>query len=144
MSFQSPFNWPQAIYQVLHHPFRRKLLQYMIELDEPTSAVDYVNDRGVEGKTADKATSFVSYHLRQLHAAGMVTFVTSEAVRGANKKIYRISEGFPQTFGDTLALNQIASLLEQNFTGAKAGVLKEVGEIVISTGRSMTPKDESS
>jgi hypothetical protein len=73
----------------------------------------------------------------------MVTFVTSEVVRGANKHLYRISEGFSQTLGDTLALNQIASLLKQNSTEGKSGVLKEVGEIVAVTGRSITATGES-
>lgn len=138
MSSQSDIDWPQAIYQALHHPFRRKLLQYMNELDGPMSAVDYVKQRGVDGKPEDTAISFVSYHLRQLHAAGMVDFVTSEAVRGANKHIYRISERFSQTYGDTLALNKITALLGQHPTEVKAGVLKEIGEIVTSTGRTVT------
>ena len=114
MSSQSDIDWPQAIYQALHHPFRRELLQHMNELDEPMSAVDYVKERGVDGKTEETATSYVSYHLRQLHAAAMVDFVTTKAVRGANKHIYRISDRFSQTYGDTLSLNQIASLLRQN------------------------------
>ena len=143
MSSQSDIDWPQAIYQALHHPFRRELLQHMNELDEPMSAVDYVKERGVDGKTEETATSYVSYHLRQLHAAAMVDFVTTKAVRGANKHIYRISDRFSQTYGDTLSLNQIASLLRQNPTEVRVGVLKEVGEIVTSTGRSIASKGGS-
>lgn len=143
MSSQSDNDWPQAVYHALHHPLRRELLQYMAELDEPMSAVDYVKARGVDGKSEDTAISYVSYHLRQLHAADMVDLVTTEAVRGANKYLYRTSQGFVATYGDTLALNQIASLLGANLTEVKAGVLREIGEIVTSTGRSISPKGES-
>jgi hypothetical protein len=140
MSSQSDIDWPQAVYQALYHPFRRELLQYMNELDEPMSAVDYVKERGVNGKTEATAISYASYHLRQLHAADMVDLVSTQAVRGANKYLYRISERCATTYGDTLALNQIAFLLGSNLTEVKAGVLKEIGEIVTSTGRSITSK----
>jgi DNA-binding transcriptional ArsR family regulator len=140
MSSQSDIDWPQSVYHALHHPLRRELLQYMAELDEPMSAVDYVKARGVDGKTEDTAISFVSYHLRQLHGAGMVDLVTTEAVRGANKYLYRTSHGFAATYGDTLAMNLIASLLGTDLTQVKAGVLRDIGEIVTSTGRSIASK----
>lgn len=138
-SSSSQHDRPQTFYQALHHPFRRQLLSYLTEVDQPIAAVDYVRDRGVDGKDMDTAISYVSYHLRQLNAAGIVYLVTTEAVRGANKNLYRIKEEFAATYADTLALNQIASLMN-NDPAAAAGVLNKIGKIVTSTGRSITPK----
>jgi len=140
MSSQTANDWPQGIYDGLHHPFRRELLRYMKELHGPMAPVDYVKARGVDGKAEDKAISYVSYHLRQLHAADLVDYVTTEPVRGANKHIYRIGGEFSGTYGDTLALNQIAFLLGQNLDEASPGVLEEISEIVTSTGRSLATK----
>ena len=142
MSPEPDTDRPQAVYQALHHPFRRELLRYMTELDEPVAAVDYVKERGVDGKTKETAISYVSYHLRQLHAADTIELVTTEAVRGANKNLYRISKRFTPTYGDTLALDQIASLLERD-PETKAGVVQAIGEIVTSTGRSIHRRTRS-
>jgi len=134
----------QAIYGALHHPFRRKLLRYMDELDEPMAAVDYVKARGVAGKTEDAAISYASYHLRQLAKADVVELVSTEAVRGAVKHLYRISKRFPTNLRDSLALDQIATILEKKAPKGKEGTLKEIGDIVTSTGRAITSKDGAS
>lgn len=137
MTNQPTGDRPQAVYQALQHPIRRDLLQYMSELDKPMSAVDYVKVRGVDGKTADNAISYVSYHLRQLQAANTVELVSTEPRRGATKYLYRISKRFATIYGDTLALNRIASLLSRESTKATEGMLQEIAEIVVSTGRAI-------
>lgn len=131
---------PQAFYEALHHPFRRELLNYMCELDEPMSAVDYVKRRGVPGRNEEAATSYVSYHLRQLQKADAIELTSTKAVRGVYKYLYRISKNFAVTFGDTVAVSRIAALLVKATAEADAGILREIGEIVTSTGRSITSK----
>jgi hypothetical protein len=129
---------PQAFYRALQHPFRRELLNYMYELDEPMSAVDFVKGPGVSGRDEEAAISYVSYHLRQLQKADAIKLSSTKAVRGANKYLYRISRSFADAFGDTVALNRIAALLVKEAPEVNAGVLREIGEIVTSTGRSIT------
>jgi hypothetical protein len=132
---------PQSVYQAIHHPLRRALIGYMDERDEPMAAVDYVRERGVEGKRYEVAISHVSYHLRQLHAAGIIEPAATQNVRGANKTLYRVAQEFAAMYGDTLAINKIASLLEKAPGEAKGnGLIKQIGEIVSSTGRAIDPK----
>jgi hypothetical protein len=135
MSSKTDFGQPQAVYQALHHPFRRELLQFMYESGEPKSAVDFVRERGVDGKSEDAAISYVSYHLRALQKAHAIDLAATEAVRGTAKYLYGINESFASAYRDTLALNRIASLLDSN-PEAGADILAEIGEIVTSTGRS--------
>jgi hypothetical protein len=112
----------------------------MSDLDGPMAAVDYVKARGVDGKEYDAAISYVSYHLRQLQAAGTIELVTTEQVRGANKTLFRVTQEFAAVYGDTLALNKIAALLGNVSDKAKGGVMKEIEEVVSSTGRSIAPE----
>jgi hypothetical protein len=136
MTKQPTGDRPQSVYQALQHPVRREILQYMSELDEPMSAVDYVHQRGVDGKTTENAISYISYHLRQLQAADTVELFTTEPRRGATKHLFRISKRFATVYGDILALNRIAALLASGeHAEAAEGMLGEIIEIVRSTGR---------
>jgi DNA-binding transcriptional ArsR family regulator len=134
----------QAIYGALHHPMRRKLLRYMDGLDEPMAASDYVKAHGVAGKTNDVAVSYVSYHLRQLEEAEIVDLIGTEAVRGATKHLYRISDRFTRNPRDSLALDQIATILGKEAPTSTEGMLRKIGDIVTSTGRTITSKDGAS
>jgi hypothetical protein len=128
---------PQAVYKAIAHPFRRQLIGYMIDLDRPMAAVEYVKDRGVNGKSYDAAISYVSYHLRQLEAAGTIEVAATEQKRGANKTLFRVAKEFASAYGDTLALNKIAALLGKVSGDGKDGLMKQIEGIVSSTGRSI-------
>jgi DNA-binding transcriptional ArsR family regulator len=131
----------QAVYRALHHPFRRTLLRFMDASNDLTAPVDYVTKFGVDGKTHAEALSYVSYHLRALNKAGLIDLVRTEPRRGAMKHFYRLSEQFRKMdIRDTLAMDQIATLLEEKATELVDGILKDVAEIVVGSGRPIQPK----
>jgi hypothetical protein len=104
------------------------------------AAVDYVKERGVEGKKYDAAISYVSYHLRQLRAAATIEPVATETVRGATKTLFCVTQEFAAVYGDTLAINRITSLLEKVPGEARGNrLVEQIEEIVSSTGRTMHP-----
>lgn len=108
----------------------------MADREEPVAPIDYVRDRGVEGKTEKSAISYVSYHVRQLQRLDLVELVDTEPVRGATKHLYSLRDGFPSlVFRDTLALDQIAALFKQQDVDASDRVLNAIREILSSTGR---------
>jgi DNA-binding transcriptional ArsR family regulator len=121
----------EAIYRALSHPLRRRILRVLEESREPLSPLDCTE----KGRLNDDRLGTIAYHFRLLAKLGLIEIAFEEAVRGSVKHYYRPSKPFPPELRDTLALDRIAALLEDEASKAAKGVLREILDIVASSGR---------
>lgn len=123
-------NRRDAIYMAMSHDIRRSILQTLQEAREPVAPKDVADGLGLGDELSN-----VSYHFRVLADLDLVEVADEEAVRGAVKHFYVLGRFFPPEFRDTLAMDHIAALLEKKATGLTDGVLAEIVDIMVASGR---------
>lgn len=126
-----------VIHQALRHPIRRRILLILKIEEKPMSPVDLVFH--IEGTKEQNKLSEISYHVRELEKAGLVTLVGTEAVRGTTKHFYIPSKLFTADLLDALALDAIAELLEDATSGEAEGVIDKIIEVLAASGRPIRP-----
>lgn len=93
-------------------PIRRKI---MILAEEVAQRKEFVTAKGLQEalgyKDIDKLSQ-VSYHVRALWKAGALKDIGGERIRGAYQTHYVPSKAFQATMTDTVALDQIAEVIE--------------------------------
>jgi predicted ArsR family transcriptional regulator len=108
---------------------RRKI---MILAEEAKAREETVTAKGMADKLHLNLNG-LSYHVKELAKAGALEVVGGEQLRGAWQKHYLPTEAFQATMTDTVALDQIAELVEEGISFAKNQA--ELFEIVRATGR---------
>jgi len=83
-----------------------------------------------------RSLSSISYHVVELAKAGALEVIGGEQKRGAWQKHYEPSDAFRATMTDTVALDQIAELIdgEAGF-GLSVGQIDSLKQTVRATGR---------
>ena len=123
-------NRRDAIYKAMSHDLRRSILQTLQEAREPMAPKDVADGLGMGDEVSN-----VSYHFRVLADLDLVEVADEESVRGAVKHFYVLGRFFPPEFRDTLAMDQIAALLEKEAAGLTEGVLRAIVDIIVASGR---------
>lgn len=114
----------------MSHDIRRGILQTLQEAGEPVAPTDVADGLGMGDEISN-----VSYHFRVLANLDLVEIADEESVRGAVKHFYVLGRFFPPEFRDTLAMDHIAALLEKKAAGLTEGVLREIVDILVASGR---------
>lgn len=125
-----------ALYKATSHRIRRHILLVMQEDREPLAPIDFERrfyPRGDDEKK--RKLSGISYHFRVLEEVGLIDLVDTEPIRGSVKHYYRLSGAFTAELRDTLALDKIAELLEEEAADLTKGVMKEIVDIIVASGR---------
>jgi len=117
------------IHKATGHPLRRRILRILRAADEPLAPSDLQEEIPKEGLPN------LGYHVRVLHEAGLVDLVKTEPRRGAVKHFYAPSGLFTPELRDTLAVDRIAELLEEEAAEITDGVLNEIVDIIVAAGR---------
>ena len=113
-------------------PIRRLILTAAGELQ---AAGEQVTAKAIATKLSRPLTN-ISYHVAELRKAGALVQEGGEQKRGAWQKQYALSEEFQATMTDTVALDQIAELID-GLPGPKTKAIAadEIVQIVRATGR---------
>lgn len=122
-----------SFYKATSNRTRRHILLVLKAEDgEPLAPVDYER----RFRSGDKKElGLISYHFKVLRKAGLIELAYTESIRGSVKHMYRLSPAFTAELRDTLALDRIAELLEEDGAERARGVVKEIAETVVATGR---------
>lgn len=121
-------NRRDAIHKAMSHGTRRSILQTLQQAGEPMAPKEVADG-------LDDDVSNVSYHFRVLAALDLVEVSEEELVRGAVKHFYVPGRFFPPELRDTLAMDQIAALLEKGAAVPTKGVLGKIADIIVASGR---------
>lgn len=116
-----------ALVDACRAPIRRKI---MILAGEALQTGKVITAKGV-AEQLGRPLSSISYHVVQLAKAGALEVVGGQQERGAWQKHYQPSEAFRAQITDTVALDQIAELID----GFKPVNLEKVAGIIRATGR---------
>lgn len=98
-----------ALVDACRSPIRRKI---MILAEEAHAAEETVTAKGLSDKLG-RPLSNVSYYVAALAKAGALETVGGSQKRGAWQKTYAPSKAFQATMTDTVALDQIAELMDE-------------------------------
>jgi DNA-binding transcriptional ArsR family regulator len=121
---------PEAIHKALAHPLRRRILRVLRQAGNPLAPIDVAEQIG-----EPDAVSNIAYHFAVLEKYALVDPHHMEPVRGSIKHYYVAGKAFTPDLGDTLALDQIAELLEEAAAEISEGVLNEIIDIIVASGR---------
>lgn len=123
-----------ALVDVCRTPIRRKIMILASELEAEGMPI---TAKGMSIRLEEPLSGF-SYHVNQLAKAGALEVDGGAQKRGAWQKHYLPSEAFQATMTDTVALDQIAELVDgrMRVNGEDAALwLGEIAEIIRATGR---------
>jgi DNA-binding transcriptional ArsR family regulator len=123
-------NRRDEIHKAMSHGLRRGILQALQQAGEPMAPQEVADGLGLGDEVGN-----VSYHFRVLADLDLVEVADEESVRGALKHFYVLGRFFPPEFRDTLAMDQIAALLGKEAAGLTEGVLAEIVDIIVASGR---------
>lgn len=93
---------PESLATALGNQRRLRILVAMLE--GPASATSLRR-----GPIPDLSVDSMDYHLKELKAAGAITLLDSQRVRGATKHTYRLSESWKSVVGALASFNPPAS-----------------------------------
>jgi DNA-binding transcriptional ArsR family regulator len=123
-----------ALHKATSHRVRRHILLVMQEEDTPLAPIDYELRFHRLGGDEERRLSNISYHFRVLEDAGLVQLVETEPMRGSAKRYYRLSAAFTAELRDTVAMDEIAGLLEGEAVAGE-DLLKRIAAIIVASGR---------
>jgi len=116
---------------ICRSPIRRQimLLAEEVEARGDVLTASLVNKEILKGERLSSA----SYHVGELAKAGALEIVGGERKRGAYQDYYKPTKAFRASMTDTVALDQIAELIDT--AGFNDGALEKLVGIVQATGR---------
>lgn len=112
-------------------PIRRQIMQLA---SEAALTGKTLTAKGV-AEALNRPLSGASYHVKALFEGGALRVVAKEQHRGALQTHYVPSKAFQATMTDTVALDQIAELIEETGNPQDPEFLWGLLKIVRSTGR---------
>lgn len=126
-------NGAMAFVDACRTPIRRKIMI----LAEEAQAVDQpVTAKGL-ADSLELNLSGLSYHVKELAKAGALRVTGGSQKRGAWQKEYTPTEAFQATMTDTVALDQIAELIDGRGISQELGQTRRAKliQVIRATGR---------
>lgn len=122
-----------ALVDACRTPIRRKI---MILAEEAKAEGDTISAKRAANKLGVNLSS-LSYHIQELAKAGALQEAGGEQKRGAWQKNYVPSEAFQATMTDTVALDQIAELIDGRGINQELGQTRRAKliQLIRATGR---------